>query len=201
MRLFQILNNQVIITKDGIFYNDTIENYILDGGIIEKDGKKLILAVHDSQQNYCEVNGIVFPYPSEFFDNIIDNIENLLANKEKREYVAPTLDELKVQKLTELKVTRDTLETEPIEYNGNRYDYDDKARDRINAAIIALDITGQSIEWTTADNTNVAVTAEDLRNIIANVAVRSNILHVKYRELKEQVLACTTAEEVVEIVW
>lgn len=114
---------------------------------------------------------------------------------------APSLDELKAQKLAELKATRDTLETEPIEYNGSRYDYDDKARDRINAAIIALDISGQSIEWTTADNTNVAVTAQDLRNIIAAVALRSNDLHVKYRELKELVLACTTAKEVAEIVW
>ena len=113
----------------------------------------------------------------------------------------PPLEEVQAAKLSELKTTRDTLETGPIEYNGSRYDYDDKARDRINAAIIALDITGQSIEWTTADNTNVAVTAQDLRNIIAAVTVRSNELHVKYRELKEQVLACTTAEEVAEIVW
>lgn len=112
-----------------------------------------------------------------------------------------TLEELKADKVQRLKWERDAAEVKPIEYNGNNFDYDDKARDRINAAIIALDITGQSIEWTTADNTNVAVTAQDLRNIIANVAVRSNILHVKYRELKEQVLACTTAEEVAEIVW
>ena len=113
----------------------------------------------------------------------------------------PPLEEVQATKFYELKSTRDKLETEPIEYNGNRYDYDDKARDRINAAIIALDITGQSIEWTTADNTNVTVTAQDLRNIIAAVAVRSNELHVKYRSLKELVLACTTAEEVAEIVW
>lgn len=112
-----------------------------------------------------------------------------------------TLAELKADKVQALKRERDALEVEPIEYEGNLFDYDDKARDRINAAIIALDITGQSTEWTTADNTNVAVTAQDLRNIIAAVALRSNILHVKYRELKEQVLACTTAEEVAEIVW
>lgn len=112
-----------------------------------------------------------------------------------------SLEETKANKIALMKAKRDTSETEPIEYNGNRYDYDDKARDRINAAIVALDISGQSIEWTTADNTNVAVTAQDLRNIIAAVALRSNILHVKYRELKEQVWACTTAEEVAEIVW
>lgn len=133
--------------------------------------------------------------------------KNNAAIKDMGEYYevvaipSPTFGELKAQKLTEFKSMRDTKEVEPIEYNGNLFDFDEKARDRINSAIIALDITGQSIEWTSADNTNVAVTAQDLRNIIAAVALRSNALHVKYRNLKEQVLACSTAEEVAEIVW
>lgn len=114
---------------------------------------------------------------------------------------APSLDELKQAKINEFKNIRDTEEVKPIAYNGNLFDFDDKARDRINSAIIALSITGQSIEWTTADNTNVLVTADDLRGVIANVAVRSNQLHAKYRELKASALACTTAEEVAEIVW
>ena len=118
-------------------------------------------------------------------------------------FTAPvkTLEQLKQDKILALKTIRDTKEVKPIAYNGNLFDYDEKARDRINSAIIALDITGQSIEWTTADNTNVLVTADDLRGVVANVAVRSNQLHAKYRELKEQVLDCTTAEEVAEIVW
>lgn len=118
-------------------------------------------------------------------------------------FTAPVknIDELKADKINEFKNIRDTEEVKPIAYNGNLFDYDEKARDRINSAITALDISGQSIEWTTADNTNVAVTAQDLRNIIAAVALRSNALHVKYRELKELVLTCSTAEEVAEIVW
>ena len=114
---------------------------------------------------------------------------------------APTLDELKQSKISELKTIRDTEEVKPIEYNGNLFDFDDKARDRINSAIIALSITGQSIEWTTADNINVLVTADDLRGVIAAVAMRSNELHVKYRKLKEQVEACTTKEALEKIVW
>ena len=198
MRLFQILNNQVIIVKDEIFYNDTVENYILDEGVVEKNEEKIYVAVYDSQQDYCEVNGMALPYPNDFFENIIDSIDTLLANKEKREYVAPTFDELKVQKLTELKATRDTLETEPIEYNGNLFDFDDKARDRINAAIIALELQGEgaSIDWTTADNQDVKVTVYDLRAIVAAVAVRSNALHTAYRAAKEKVLNATTKEEV-----
>ena len=94
-----------------------------------------------------------------------------------------------------------SISIKPIAYNDNLFDFDDKARDRINSAIIALSITEQSIEWTTADNTNVLVTADDLRGIVANVAVRSNDLHVKYRELKERVEKCTTKEELDSIKW
>lgn len=111
------------------------------------------------------------------------------------------LDELKADKVQQLKWSRDAAEVKPIEYNGNNFDYDDKARDRINAAIIALDISGQSIEWTLADNTNTTVTAQDLRNIITAVAVRANELHIKYRELKEKVLACQSKEQVEKITW
>ncbi|MEE0357819.1 MAG: DUF4376 domain-containing protein [Phascolarctobacterium succinatutens] len=203
MRLFQILNNQVIIVKDEIFYNDTVENYILDEGVVEKNEEKIYVAVYDSQQDYCEVNGMALPYPNDFFENIIDSIDTLLANKEKREYVAPTFDELKVQKLTELKATRDTLETEPIEYNGNLFDFDDKARDRINAAIIALSLQGEgaTIEWTTADNADTPVTATDLKMIIAAVAVRSKKLHTAYRIAKEKVEEATTVADVEAVIF
>lgn len=117
-------------------------------------------------------------------------------------FTAPqkTLDELKADKINEFKSIRDTEEVKPIEYNGNLFDFDDKARDRINSAIIALDITGQSIEWTTADNTNVTVTADDLRGVIAAVAMRSNKLHNAYRTAKEKVLEATTKEEVEKVV-
>lgn len=110
----------------------------------------------------------------------------------------PSLQEIKAGKIAELKAQRDSKEVDPITYNGNRYDYDDKARERINAAIIALDVQGAdaSIDWTTADNQDVKVTANDLRMVIAAVAVRSNALHMAYRKAKAQVEAATTAAEV-----
>ena len=109
-----------------------------------------------------------------------------------------TLEELKTDKTAALKAERDQKEVLPIEYNGNSFDYDDKARDRINAAIIALDMAGEeaTLQWTTADNTNATVTAQDLRNIIAAVAMRSNTLHEQYRAAKEAVNAAETKEEV-----
>lgn len=111
------------------------------------------------------------------------------------------LEVLRQRKIAELKYQRDKAEVQPIEYNGNLYDYDEKARDRINAAIIALDVQGAdaSIDWTTADNADTSVTATDLKMIIAAVAVRSNKLHTAYRIAKEKVEAATTAADVEDV--
>lgn len=108
------------------------------------------------------------------------------------------LEVIKQRKITELKYQRDKAEVEPIEYQGYSFDYDDKARERINAAIIALEVAGVSaaLIWTTADNQDVKVTASDLRAIIAQVALRSDKLHTAYRKAKEKVETATTKEEV-----
>ncbi len=108
------------------------------------------------------------------------------------------LENVKQHKIMELKRQRDAAEVEPVEYGGHLYDYDSKARDRIAAAIIALDVQGEGakISWTTADNEDAVVTAADLRAIVAAVAVRSNLLHIAYRKAKAQVEATGSAEEV-----
>lgn len=111
------------------------------------------------------------------------------------------LENIKQRKILMLKRQRDTAEVEPIAYNGHSFDYDDKARDRINAAIIALSLQGEdaSIDWTTADNADVKVTANDLRMVIAAVAVRSNALHTAYRKAKEQVEAAQNKADIEKI--
>lgn len=113
------------------------------------------------------------------------------------------IEYFKNRRIEILKMQRDKAEVEPIEYKGYFFDYDEKARDRINAAIIALELQGANadIAWTTADNQDVSVTAADLRAIVAAVAVRSNALHVKYRSLKAQVQACSSAGDVEAIKW
>lgn len=110
----------------------------------------------------------------------------------------PTLDEVKAAKVAELKEQRDAQEVEPITYNGYPFDFDIKARERINAAIIALENAGEgtSLIWTTADDRDTEVTASDLRGIIAQVALRSDKLHSAYREAKIKVESAPTKNEV-----
>lgn len=112
--------------------------------------------------------------------------------------VEEPLENVRAHKIFELKAERDNKEVEPIACDGHLYDYDSKARDRIAAAIIALDVMGPkaSIVWTTADNQDIQVTANDLRMVIAMVAQRSNALHVAYRAAKDKVEVATTVADV-----
>lgn len=112
-----------------------------------------------------------------------------------------SLEVIKQRKIAELKYQRDKAEVEPIAYQGYSFDYDSKARERISAAIVALEVAGASatLTWTTADNQDVKVTASDLRGIIAQVAMRSDNFHTAYRRAKEKVKAAATKEEVESI--
>ena len=112
------------------------------------------------------------------------------------------LEKMKEEKRALLKNARDEKEMEPVEYNGHYFDFDQKSYDRITAAIFALSKTeGASIMWTTADNQSVSMTADDLENIISAAAVRSNILHVTYRTLAEQLDNAIFEEEINAIAW
>lgn len=164
------------------------------------------LAVEHSEEQIADYlkQGYVIVNQADFNKLIGNGDGEYLIADDGRVYPkpAPTDEELlaaaKPAKIAELKAERDAREVEPITYNGNSYDYDDKARQRINAAIIALDVQGAdaSIDWTTADNADVKVTANDLRMVIASVAQRSNALHVAYRAAKDKVEAATTVAEV-----
>lgn len=164
------------------------------------------LAVEHSEEQIAELlkQGYVI-VGNDDFNKLIGNAggEYLIADDGSvYPKPAPTDAELlavaKPAKIAELKAERDAREVEPIEYGCNLYDYDDKARERINAAIIALDVQGAdaSIDWTTADNQDVKVTADDLRCVIAAVAQRSNALHVAYRAAKDKVEQATTVTEI-----
>ena len=154
----------------------------------------------ESWQEVEDHRGTKYWLPGEGYGTPAHEMKELGSLPEGATTTAPekTLDELKTDKIAALKAERDQKEVLPIEYNGNSFDYDDKARDRINAAIIALDVAGDeaTLQWTTANNTNATVTAQDLRNIIAAVAMRSNTLHEQYRVAKEAVNAAETKEEV-----
>ena len=130
--------------------------------------------------------------PRTISDTDLEQLGVVVADAEE------LIENVRTRKIMELKRQRDAAEVEPIAYGGYLYDYDSQARDRIAAAIIALDVQGEGakIKWTTADNEDAVVTAADLRAIVAAVAVRSNLLHIAYRTAKAQVEAAQSKDEI-----
>jgi hypothetical protein len=112
----------------------------------------------------------------------------------------PSLENVKAEIIDRLKQQRDTLETSPVTHDGHVYDYDEKAIMRIAAARGAMQRNGiLSVAWTTADNQNITVTADDLNAIDDAAAVRSMWLHGRYNSAKTAIQAAQTAKEVTEI--
>jgi hypothetical protein len=184
------------------FYRLKENGTILDYTEIEK--------VYDEEGNVTNIPAFIREQYTETERKIIKLTDGSFAfedevnlEEEAKKKAEKDFDEVKTAKIAELKNHRDTEEVTPILYNGNYFDYDEKARDRINAGIISLDILGEgaTISWTTADNTEAIVSANDLRGVIGAVAYRSNELHVKYRNLREQVDKATTIAEIEVIAW
>lgn len=137
---------------------------------------------------WCNKNGAMIAENGDYYE--------VVATPE------PSLSEVKEAKVARLKECRDTEEVTTIEYEGNVFDYDDKARERMRIARQALeDGLTSSLKWTLADNTVTDVTIETFIGINTQAAIRSAELHAKYNELKVKVEQAQTAEEVGAVEW
>lgn len=96
----QITGYNILIIDGEKQYNDTAENFKLDGGA---DIDKSI--IYNDDDGICVIDNQYKKYPNDNFNSYIDSIDTFIAAKEQRTYVEPpepTLDELKVAKLAEI---------------------------------------------------------------------------------------------------
>lgn len=135
--------------------------------------------------------------PAAEFEHFKTMLPEIVSWQERTE----PLDEAKARYINAAKAYRDTQEVEPITYNGNTFDYDDKARERLLIARTAIEDAGGTgtIDWTLADQSRVTIGLTDFIGINATAAARSNTLHVNYTATKAAILAATTVEELEQI--
>lgn len=115
----------------------------------------------------------------------------------------PQLQEVKERKIEQLKQERNNREEAPVEYKEKLWDFDADSRARINAAASALEMVDgvDYLTWTSADDTSLDLTAQDLRMIVAIAAIRGDALHKKYRELRDAVNTADNIEQINSIIW
>lgn len=165
----------------------------------KKENGEIVEVFETDDEEIAKLNGFTTPCEKE-----IVKVRNgyKFADEVTEADFLPSLDELKADKIADLKSIRDAKEVEPVQTDKGLFDYDDKSRDRLAIARQALtDNGGGEIVWTTADNQRVSMGIADFVAINGAAAVRSNSLHIKYNELKQRVNAAQTVEEVEAIHW
>lgn len=95
MRVFQILNDEVLIINDKKEYKDSVANFKLDGGITAELPVK---SIYDDLQKLPVIQYAGQPedwksYPVQELETYIDSVQTYLDAKAKREYVALTAEE------------------------------------------------------------------------------------------------------------
>lgn len=117
----------------------------------------------------------------------------------------PSLDDLKLAKRAEINQARDIAEQGGFEYMGKMFDSDPIACQRISCAAQAMSLVPASEEnkivWTCQDNTTIELTAAELSGLVVALSQWSIKCHTKASELKAQIDAAKTAEELEAIVW
>lgn len=113
-----------------------------------------------------------------------------------------SLDELKASKILAMKSERNIREQQIIEYNGNTFDCDALARERLLLGRQSLEDAGiedAKLKWTCADNEIAYLGIEDFKGINTVVAARSIMLHDTYNKLKVLINSCGTKEELEKV--
>ena len=91
--------SQVLVQSSGKTYQETKENFLAD--YEEKVNYQTIDYNRTTQT--CWLNGEAFQaYPNTVCEDILNSIDTLLEKQAKREYIVPTIDELKAIKLSEI---------------------------------------------------------------------------------------------------
>lgn len=124
------------------------------------------------------------------------------------EYTPPcaTLEEEKAAAWKNIKAERNRREQAGVPYLGKVIDSDPTSVQRISIAVQAAQAAigaGQdlSLDWTCQDNSVLTMTAEQVVGMSVVLAQYSTGLHQIARELREQIEAATTAEEVQAVKW
>lgn len=161
------------------------------------------------------------PIVEEFIASVADTREELENNdfikysrieETKDEYklvdgvyvtVAEAFKKAKQDKRAEINLARDESEQGGFEYMGKVFDSDQVSCQRMSCAAQAMALApeGTTITWTTQDNNTIDLSAKELVGLVVALAEWSNTCHKKATELKAKIEACTTEDELNQIVW
>lgn len=114
----------------------------------------------------------------------------------------PPIEELREEKWREIKTARERAEAQGVTVDGVVYDSDRASiTNVIGAAVLAQANPTAIWQWTTADNSVVALSASDVIALGTAIAAHVDWCHQRSRVLRAQIEAATTQAELDAIQW
>jgi hypothetical protein len=109
----------------------------------------------------------------------------------------PSKERLIEQTIAEINAERDkTLGDLVVDYNGARYDGDERSQLRITGAVTLLSLApaGTTQQWIDADNITRELNARDLASIGALIAAKVTQITIEYRAKKDAAIEAIEGE-------
>lgn len=117
------------------------------------------------------------------------------------------LEAVKLERKSAVEAWRDSACVQPVivavSGTDHAWDADKRSQDLLGTAVslASLSVVNPPPVWRSADNDNVPVTLEDLKNIVATIALQTQVAYGKSWALKAAVDAATSPDEVDAVVW
>ena len=195
MNAFQILNDKVIIIKGSKTYMDSVQNFMLDAQTTLSASK----VIYDDQQKCCVVDDVFKTYPDTTYDGYITAIDATIAAKAKREYVAPTVDELRQQALsyqyTQYLAKRDAV----VWVDKIGYACDENAQRNWQLALTLIgDSESTKLKVYTSETVQEIKDITKAQMLAAGEAARTQQLgaYSDFEAVKDKINSCTSAADV-----
>lgn len=203
MKCFQILNGEVLIINEEKMYKDSPDNFIADGGSLQTGKVTLCEVIYDDQQSHAVVNGYFCDKPISDIEDKIPAIDAYIAAKASREYVPPTLEELREQALS-LQYQKYEAQKHAIVWlrDGSGYGFDCKEDDQNNwqvaLTLMENDITMYRV-YTDKNNLSkksfLEVTRDQMMEAGNLVKAQQYVAYSGFEKVRAEIANCKTAEE------
>ena len=116
------------------------------------------------------------------------------------------MEKTKRQKYMEIKRSRNQQEFSTFTFEGNTYDCNQISQQRIGLSVQeAMYCMSAGIpfskDWTLADNTVTALTAQQMIGVALAMSQYTNYAHARSRMLRKQIALAETVENIADISW
>ena len=177
-----IKGERVIVQVSNKVYEDSLENFILDGGENLPDDVESL--DYNKTVKSCWINDVAFQkFPNEYAERVLASIAELVSNKENREHEqaleqeAEQLANMTQEEKDNLAlflakeeraqaVSNITVEVDGMVFDGNEASQSRMGRTIAAAVALGLDLETEKRTWVLADNSVVEVTIAQLAQVL-----------------------------------